>query len=292
MNTKPLWKQVGQKLTVFFITILTIFSFALPASAQSVIPGALEYILIANQNKADQLRTVTGYRVIDGDTVELQLDTGERFSARLLLIDTPERGEVYYEAATNRLNEILRSAKSIQIEYEGNRMDNYDRHLVHLWADGVLVQETLVTEGYAIARYIHDYLPNSKYANVIYASQLYAQHETLGVWAHAPQSFKDKAEYPSGNEPYTFLSIVDESVGSPSVSSTSVSSSDQRFNRDTLYVDAQGNGLIKGSSNWIHHVPGTRYYDQTTSPQRMFKTIREAESAGYRAPEYMTNSIY
>lgn len=51
------------------------------------------------------------------------------------------------------------------------------------------------------------------------------------------------------------------------------------------YVDENGNGLIKGTKNKIYHVPGSQYYGQTTNPERMFKSIEEAESAGYRAPK-------
>ncbi|UQZ98932.1 hypothetical protein HLJ12_11385 [Enterococcus casseliflavus] len=51
------------------------------------------------------------------------------------------------------------------------------------------------------------------------------------------------------------------------------------------YVDANGNGLIKGSNNGIYHVPGSRYYNKTTNPAAWFKTVSEAEAAGYRAPK-------
>ncbi|MCH4167654.1 MAG: thermonuclease family protein [Streptococcaceae bacterium] len=51
------------------------------------------------------------------------------------------------------------------------------------------------------------------------------------------------------------------------------------------YVDANGQGTIKGSRNGIYHVPGSTYYDRTTNPVAMFKTISEAEQAGYRAPK-------
>ena len=51
------------------------------------------------------------------------------------------------------------------------------------------------------------------------------------------------------------------------------------------YVDAKGNGLIKGSKNGIYHLPGTRGYEQTTNPKEWFKTIAEAKAAGYRAPK-------
>lgn len=54
---------------------------------------------------------------------------------------------------------------------------------------------------------------------------------------------------------------------------------------ETQYVDANGNGLIKGSKSKIYHIPGSTYYDRTTNPQAMFKTVAEAEAAGYRAPK-------
>ena len=54
---------------------------------------------------------------------------------------------------------------------------------------------------------------------------------------------------------------------------------------ETQYVDASGNGLIKGSQNGIYHVPGSTYYNRTTKPEAMFKTVSEAQNAGYRAPE-------
>lgn len=50
------------------------------------------------------------------------------------------------------------------------------------------------------------------------------------------------------------------------------------------YIDANGNGLIKGSNNGIYHIPGSKYYDKTINPAAWFKTVDEAERAGYRAP--------
>jgi hypothetical protein len=54
---------------------------------------------------------------------------------------------------------------------------------------------------------------------------------------------------------------------------------------ETQYVDSNGNGLIKGSKSHIYHVPGSTYYDKTTNVVQWFKTVEEAEAAGYRAPE-------
>lgn len=54
---------------------------------------------------------------------------------------------------------------------------------------------------------------------------------------------------------------------------------------DGVWVDENGNGLIKGSNSGIYHTPESSYYDRTTSPKEMFKTVQEAVDAGYRAPK-------
>lgn len=53
----------------------------------------------------------------------------------------------------------------------------------------------------------------------------------------------------------------------------------------TQYLEANGNGLIKGSKSHIYHVPGSTYYNKTTNVIEWFKTVEEAQNAGYRAPE-------
>lgn len=50
------------------------------------------------------------------------------------------------------------------------------------------------------------------------------------------------------------------------------------------YVDANGNGLIKGSVDHIYHIPGSTYYARTKHVVQWFKTTDEAQRAGYRAP--------
>lgn len=53
---------------------------------------------------------------------------------------------------------------------------------------------------------------------------------------------------------------------------------------ETTYVNSQGQGLIKGSKQGIYHVPGSKYYNKTKNVVRWFKTVSEAQAAGYRAP--------
>ena len=44
----------------------------------------------------------------------------------------------------------------------------------------------------------------------------------------------------------------------------------------------QGHGLIKGSRRGIYHVPGGRWYDETTDVVQWFETEQDARNAGYR----------
>lgn len=69
-------------------------------------------------------------------------------------------------------------------------------------------------------------------------------------------------------------------VGNRPQTSSSTTSS---FSSSKEYVDSNGNGLIKGSKSGVYHLPGSKYYDQTTNPKAWFKTVEEAKNAGYRS---------
>lgn len=87
--------------------------------------------------------------MIDGDTTDFILDWAEEPSikARFLLIDAPEmQNKPYAKEAKNRVRALLIEAVLIQIEYEGPTKDKYQRDLVHVWVDGILLQKILVTE--------------------------------------------------------------------------------------------------------------------------------------------------
>lgn len=74
------------------------------------------------------------------------------------------------------------------------------------------------------------------------------------------------------------------SIPTQNTTTSSINSSNSK-----QYMDANGNGLIKGSKSHIYHVPGSKYYDKTTNIVQWFNTIEEAEAAGYRAPKKQRN---
>ena len=83
--------------------------------------------------------------VIDGDTVVAR--GGEKI--RYAGIDTPEKGEPYYEEAKKRNMElVLKRTVRLEICRENPR-DPYGRLLAWLYVDGLSVEETLLREGLA-----------------------------------------------------------------------------------------------------------------------------------------------
>ncbi len=89
-------------------------------------------------------------RVIDGDTFELC--SGE--TARLLCVDTPEKGEEGYEEAKVFLEDLI-LYKEVRLEssnYNGNNTDKYGRLLRWVYVQDIdketFVNKYLLEEGY------------------------------------------------------------------------------------------------------------------------------------------------
>ncbi|XJS11043.1 excalibur calcium-binding domain-containing protein [Aerococcaceae bacterium WGS1372] len=180
------------------VSVITLGIIMPTAISAKITEELLGYKILAESQNKGELVTVKDFNVIDGDTADFILDRKEdpSIKARFLLIDAPElRGnEPYAKESKNRVRELLQSADLIQIEYEGAKKDKYERDLVHVWVDGILLQEILVSEGYAIARYIKGYLPNSEYVQTIYDSQDYAARNGFKVWTGKDPDYLAKAE--------------------------------------------------------------------------------------------------
>ncbi len=82
--------------------------------------------------------------VVDGDTI--RLENGEY--VRLLGINSPEKGQEYYEEAKDRLKELIGNKKVI-LKKDFKDKDKYGRWLRYVYVDGEMVNIKLVREGYA-----------------------------------------------------------------------------------------------------------------------------------------------
>jgi len=96
--------------------------------------------------------TVT--RWIDGDSVWLDVDLGFRMTSesdfRLYGINTPERAQPGYQAAKDRCNVLAPVGSTVTIQTYRNP-DKYGRWLAEILSAGVDVNQTLITEGLAVA---------------------------------------------------------------------------------------------------------------------------------------------
>ncbi|GAA0355497.1 hypothetical protein GCM10008932_05640 [Alkalibacterium iburiense] len=111
----------------------------------------------------------------------------------------------------------------------------------------------------------------------------YADGSSIGP--AGPAEDGEISSYNGGNSNSSNSNSSSGSSSSQESSTPSTPSTTPTPDSSNPYVDENGNGLIKGSSGGIYHVPGGSYYDRTTNPVEMFKSIEEAESAGYRAPK-------
>lgn len=91
-------------------------------------------------------------RVVDGDTVHLDLDLGffewrRDQSYRLLRVNAPEMSTSEGVAAKDWLATYLMGKK---LTAHTEKSDHFGRYLVELTADGVSVSDALVTAGHAV----------------------------------------------------------------------------------------------------------------------------------------------
>ncbi|MCD4740173.1 thermonuclease family protein [archaeon] len=117
-------------------------------------------------------------RVIDGDTLELSNGT----KVRLLGINTPEKGEPFYEDAKRELQWIEGSRISLQRDVVS--IDKYDRLLSYVWFEGELINKRLVDKGLA-----HVYRTKNKlHEQELLEAERVAREQELGLWARSNES--------------------------------------------------------------------------------------------------------
>lgn len=123
-------------------------------------------------------------KCVDGDTAWFINDNKE-IKTRFLAIDTPEsttKVEEYGKEASDYTCSLLKGATKIEIEYDfnSNKTDKYNRHLVWVFVDGDLLQEKIIQKGYAEVAYLYgDY----KYTNKLEEALEVAKKNKVGMWS-------------------------------------------------------------------------------------------------------------
>ena len=221
------------------------------------------------QPRPDAQPTVSGTvtRVIDGDTIEVQLSSGP-IRVRLNSIDTPEMDQPWGPQAQAAL--ALR-VNGKRVDLEPVAQDRYDRLVAVVLLDGENINAWMVQQGDAWA--YRDYLEDPSYC----AWEAVARASGLGLWSLPPGSRVAPWEWRAAGRGST-AQFTDYSTATVA----------------TCVAAAQpGRCLIKGNiseNGRIYHVPGSAYYDKTkideSKGERWFCTEDQALEAGWRPPNY------
>ncbi|MEH7454401.1 thermonuclease family protein [Gottfriedia acidiceleris] len=154
--------------------------------------------------KTDSKITVGLIKCIDGDTAKFT----EVGTTRFLYIDTPESTrtiEPYGKEASAYTCNLLKNAKTIQLEYDGPKKDKYNRTLAWVWIDGRLIQKEIIKKGYVEKFY--DY-GNYAYESELRSLQATAQQQRVGLWSKNKTN-QTKTNNMSNNNKQYFKNCVD-----------------------------------------------------------------------------------
>ncbi|MDH5223185.1 MAG: thermonuclease family protein [Actinomycetota bacterium] len=123
----------------------------------------------------------------DGDTIRVDL-RGEETSVRLIGIDTPEKDGPYTDEEcwgerASRFTADALAGRRVELEFDVERTDRFDRTLAYVWLDDALFNEHILRQGYAV---LATFPPNVRYVDRFTAAEQQARDEGAGLWAACP----------------------------------------------------------------------------------------------------------
>ncbi|GAB4252761.1 MAG: thermonuclease family protein [Thermoleophilia bacterium] len=124
-------------------------------------------------------------RVVDGDTIIVQVKDGAEERVRYEGIDAPETVkpgspvEPFGPEAAEANAELL-SAGTLRLELDVRQRDRFGRLLAYVFAGELFVNEELVRQGYA---HLSTFPPNVRYADRLQEAQRQAREKGAGLWA-------------------------------------------------------------------------------------------------------------
>jgi micrococcal nuclease len=125
-------------------------------------------------------------KIVDGDTFWVDDGTSKGLKIRLIGVDAPESRKTFKKEvgffgkeAKKYLTNLL-SGKSVRLEYDLNRTDQYGRTLAYVYLqDGTFVNAELIKNGYAMILTVP---PNVKFADDFLSLQRHARENKKGLW--------------------------------------------------------------------------------------------------------------
>lgn len=124
--------------------------------------------------QSEQTSAVSVQEVVDGDTLKLSDGT----TVRLIGINAPEKDQPYSNEARSNL-EALVTEKSLDMQFDVEKLDKYGRSLAYLYSENIFVNLELLKEGLAVTETIS---PNVSYADEFIKAQQEARTNCKGMW--------------------------------------------------------------------------------------------------------------
>jgi micrococcal nuclease len=123
-------------------------------------------------------------RVIEGDTIEVDLGRRQREKVRYLGINTPEtshprQGVEPFGPEAKEANRRLVEGQMVRLEFDVQARDRFGRLLAYVYVGNLMVNAELVRQGYAQAA---TYPPNMRYQELFLRLQREAQEAKRGLW--------------------------------------------------------------------------------------------------------------
>jgi micrococcal nuclease len=131
-------------------------------------------LLCAIVGCTQQATTISGVEVIDGDT--FRLETGE--TVRLIGIDAPELSQPGGVISREYLAHLI-LGKPITLERGSEDRDNYHRLLRFVYIGNLCINEEMIRQGYAEARY----LPENPIRDYYLQLEIQAEITRAGLWS-------------------------------------------------------------------------------------------------------------
>jgi endonuclease YncB( thermonuclease family) len=157
MDTKMIQTQQRKRINLYNLTLLLLFSVSCSLLPPPTI--AENGVLAPNAPQLPNASSETGLvdRVIDGDTIDVLID-GQTFRVRYIGINTPERDETCFTAATEA-NAAYVEGQTVRLVKDSSETDRFGRLLRYVYVGEVLVNAELVAGGWAESR---RYRPDDK----------------------------------------------------------------------------------------------------------------------------------
>ena len=150
------------------------------------------------ENKKEGIKV---FSVLDGDTFRYKDENGKLQSVRLIWVDSPEsntaryrKTECYGKESKQALTNLIKG-KTVKLEFDQNQSssDNYGRQLAYVRLDDLLVNQHLITEGYA-----KEYTFKTAYSkqHEFQSAQSQAKEKKIWLWSpvHCPNNLENEED--------------------------------------------------------------------------------------------------